>query len=467
MNRSARRIASTLAALSLAIGGAGVATPAEAGPHTRTTPQTSADGRFLIVADPAAGALYVYPANGSELVGQLSGVSLSTHPGTTTLPDGRIAFVDDTAAKVRFLKISAAGQPRIVKSVDIPTTTTWQHAAWTAVDPTYRFMAISSSYEDATTQTVTVVDLRDYSTHQISVPLREVNGEFQEVQVYLAGEPEQLVVTVGNRFESYSLRSILRGAPARVTGTAPLRYLTHGPVVAPDGSTVYSTTEDGFDSARVRTQREWRATGANDRLGRTRAINYTADPTANAGLLQDYRPRLAYDSKTVFGAVSTTPAPNADPAAWATVQNYLHTVDLAQTRSSVHPLAPGIISRSAISSRLAVYSQIGGSGDRLLLLNAQARQGRFGKVLARIALPRLSHGPQAGTPTTGTETRTVAVTQRGDLAYVSAGGDGTVSVADTRTRKVVRTLKTPSSLTGGGYLLTYTPGAEQVDLIGR
>lgn len=467
MKRRARRTASCLAALSLAAGGATITTSAEAVPTTGTASHTSADGRFLIVTDPAASAIYVYPATGDQLVGQLNGVSLSSHAGTVTLPDGRIAFVDDTAGKVRFLKISASGQPRIVSSVDLPSTTTWEHSAWTAVDPTYSYFAVSSSYEGASDQTVTVVDLHDYSTHQISVPLREVNGDFQEVQVYLAGKPRQLVVTVGNRFRSYSLRSILRDGPGRVTGSAPLRYLTHGPVVSPDGSRVYSTTEDGFDSARVKTQRQWQATGADDRLGETRQVNYTADPTANAGLLQNYRPRLAYDAQTVFGAVSATPQEDADPTVWATVRNYLHITNLQQTRSSVHPLAKGIISRSAISTRLAVYSQIGASGDRLLLLNAKAREGRFGQVLARIPLPRLSNGPRAGSPTTGTETRTVAVTRRGDLAYASAGGDGKVSVADTRTRRIVRTLTTPSSLTGGGYLLTYTPGAKQVDLIGR
>lgn len=470
MNHSPRRTASLLTALSLAAGGSAVATaPAGATPttSTATTSQVSSDGRFLVVADPAASAIYVYPAHGTSMTGKLTGINLSTHAGTVTLPDGRIALVDDAAGRVRFLKISDTGQPRIVSSLDIPTTTEWEGASWMAVDPTYSYLAVSSGYEGVSAQTVTVVDLNDYSVHQITVPLREVNGDYQEVQVYLAGKPRQLVVTVGNRFRSYSLRSILDGGPGRVTGQASLRYLTHGPVVSPDGRTVYSTTEDGFDSARLKTQRQWRATGADDRLGRTRSIDYTDDPTQNAGLLQNYRPRLAYDGRTVFGAVGTTPPADADPAAWATVQNYLHTVNLRQTRSTVHKLAKGVLSRSAISTRFAVYSTIGATKDRLLLLNARAGEGRFGKVLARIRLPRLSNGPQAGTPTTGTETRTVAVTRRGDLAYVTAGGDGEVSVADTKTHRVVRTLTTPTGLTGGGYLLTYTPGAKQVDLIGR
>ena len=469
MNHRLRRTASLFTVLSLAAGGAAVAAPAGAMPSTSTSTSSkvSSDGRFLIVADPAASAVYVYSADGTSMTGQLTGVDLSTHAGTVTLPDGRIALVDDAAGKVRLLEVSRTGTPTIVASVDIPTETAWEGASWMAVDPTYSYLAVSSGYEGVGEQTVTVVDLDDYSVHQISVPLREVNGEYQEVQVYLAGKPRQLVVTAGNHFRSYSLRSILDGGPGRVTGHARLRFLSHGPVVSPDGRTVYSTTEDGFDSARLKTQRQWRATGADDRLGKTRSIDYTADPTRNASLLQNYRPRLAYDGRTVFGAVGTTPATDADPAAWATVQNYLHTVDLQQTRSTVRTLAKGIVSRSAISTRIAVYATIGATKDRLLLLDAKAGRRGFGTVIGRIRLPRLSNGPRAGTPTTGTETRSVAATRRGDLAYVSAGGDGKVAVADTRTRRIVRTITTPTSLTGGGYLLTYTPGAKQVDLIGR
>lgn len=416
MNRPMKSFALCLAAATVATG-VGAASPAQARPGGSSTHTSSADGRYVVVADPAASALYVYSANGKSLTGKLTGVELGSHAGTTTLPDGRIVFVDDVAAKVRFLTISKAGKPRIVKSVAIPSATTWERAAWMSVDPSFSYLAFSSDYEDVAAQDVTIVDLDDYATDQISVPLNKIDGAIQETQVYFAGKPRQLVVSVGNEFRSYSLASILEGGPGKVTGTADLGYYTHGPVLSPDGRTVYSTTADGFDSARLKSQQEWKNTGSSDRLGTTRHIAYTPNAANNAKLQQDYRPRLAFDGKTVFGSL-TPNTTGADPNKWASVQTYEHVVDLDQTRSVVRPLATGVLSRSAVSKPYAVFSQVGASADNLLVLNASSH-GTFGKVLARVRLAKMSNGPKAGEPTKGKEARSVAITYRGDLAYVS------------------------------------------------
>lgn len=203
MSRSLHVLASGLVAALMSTG-ITATTPAQAHTHHPSAPSPTAthDGRFVVVADPAASTLYVYPANGHQLTGKLTGVTLGTHAGTITLPDGRLALVDDTAGMVRFLRISAAGVPRIVRSLIIPTAATWARAAWMSVDRNFSYLAFSSDYEGTVEQTVTVVALDDYSVHQISVPLNKIDGGYQEAQVYLAGRPLQIVVTVGNEFRA-------------------------------------------------------------------------------------------------------------------------------------------------------------------------------------------------------------------------------------------------------------------------
>ena len=46
---------------------------------------------------------------------------------------------------------------------------------------------------------------------------------------------------------------------------------------------------------------------------------------------------------------------------------------------------------------------------------------------------------------------------------MSHGGEGKVSVIDTEARAVVRTLETPTTLAGGGYLVAGQRGVQPVD----
>ena len=51
----------------------------------------------LIVADPAAHALYAYGLPDLELEASLDGVEMNTHAGFLPLPDGRLLLIDDAA----------------------------------------------------------------------------------------------------------------------------------------------------------------------------------------------------------------------------------------------------------------------------------------------------------------------------------------------------------------------------------
>jgi len=55
----------------------------------------------------------------------------------------------------------------------------------------------------------------------------------------------------------------------------------------------------------------------------------------------------------------------------------------------------------------------------------------------------------------------------GRWAFVTHGGDGKVSMIDTRTMKVEKQLTLPTPLNYGGYLLGVEAGATLNDTVGR
>lgn len=408
-----------------------------------------AAAEYLLVADPDADAVHVYRARDLRRTGSLDDQDLATHAGTVQLPDGRVIFIDDEAAQVKALRIDDRGRPRIVDSVAIPGD--WEAASWAAVDAGLRYFAFSGE-GDGRTAPVSVVDLRTFTIDQIQLPLApDSSGDVAETQVYLAGRPLQLVVTTGGQFRSLPLAPILRGQRPDVRSTAPVGNDTHGPVVARAGDAVYSTTSDGFDGARI----------TGDRLRAPRSVAYSS----SRNIVHSYRPRLAADRRTVWGAAAEDAG--LAPEQWADTRNHVHLVDLVTFRSRLVRLPDGLTSRLALSRRYAAVSTIHPDGDALTLLDSDRSSPTYRRIVGTVALPSADGGPVAGTPAAGTQGHFVTLNASGSRAYVSNGGDGEITVVATGRRRVVDRIDTPTPLKGGGYLTVVKAGTPLNDLIAR
>ncbi|MGY0063801.1 hypothetical protein ACWY4P_46275 [Streptomyces sp. LZ34] len=123
--------------------------------------------------------------------------------------------------------------------------------------------------------------------------------------------------------------------------------------------------------------------------------------------------------------------------------------------------------RFALSKPYALFFAIHPDGDAAYLLDVNPASSTYRRIVGRVPLHPLPHGPQEGKPAAGTQRRSGAITPAGDLAFVSHGGDGLISVIDTRTRRVTKILKTPTPLAAGGYLTTVQPKTRLTDLIAR
>ena len=414
----------------------------------------AASGRseFLLVADPAGQTVTTFRTSDLHRTGELDGVAVGGHVGTLQLPDGRLIAVDDAHARVLALRVTRQGRPQVVQSVPIPSTRTWERAAWGAADASLRYFAFTSDFSDSSSQLVTVVDLKTFHLSQLELPLTATStGGYAEAQVYLAGRPLQVVVTTGGAFTAYPLRDVLRGRHPAPSSSAPLGANNHGPVVSPDGKAVFSTTADGFDGASL--------TGST--LTRPRSVAYS--PTRD--VVQNYRPKLAADGRTVWGAVAEDTG--LAPQDWADTRNDVNIIDTATFRSSLVRLPDGLTSQLALSARYGAVSTTSPDGDALTLLDTDRRSATYRRVVGTVALPSATGGPVAGQPSAGTQGHTVAIAPRGNRVFVSNGGDGEISVVDSSRRRLVATISTPTGLVGGGYLTVVQPGATRTDLIAR
>ncbi len=435
-----RRVLVALVALAFALV-PGLTSPATAAPRHQ---------QYLVVADPAAESLHVYRTSDLKHTGSLDDIGISGHAGTVRLPDGRLIVIDDTHGRVDAIDVSSKGRPRIVDSVDIPGEE-WEGATWAATDRKQRYLVFAGEGDDATSP-ISVVDLTTFDIHQIQVPVApDATGNVAETQVYLAGRPLQLVYTTGGQFHTVPLADVLAGHEPKVTSTAPVGPSTHGPVVARNGNAVFSTTATGFDGARLG--------GAT--LTNPRTVPYSSTRT----LVHNYRPRMASDERNVWGAVAENTG--LTPEQWADTRNDVDIIDSVGFTSRLVRLPDGVISRLAISDTYAAVSTIHPDGDVLTLLDASAGSAGYGRIVGTVALSPSTGGPVAGSPTTGTEPHFVTLDPQGKQAFVTNGGDGKLTVVDTKTRQVTKTIDTPTPLTGGGYLTVVDKDAPVHDLIAR
>lgn len=408
-----------------------------------TVPAARADHRagherFLLVADTAAETLLVYRTSDQRLTGRLDDVVLGAHAGAIVLSDGRVVFTDDKHGRVLQVRITRRGRPRIVGATKIPGDE-WDGAAWAAVDHNQRFYAVTAD------DSATVVDLETHEATRLAVQREpEPDGSLSELHPYLAGDPLQLVLTTGGKFAAYDLGDVLDDGQAAPTSTAPLAPGPHGPVLARDGSRVYATNNDGLGSAAL----------DGSQLTAPEQVSYSDD----VEVVRSSRPRLSVDGRTIIGAAPTAVTPALAPEAWAQTQNVVSTFDLRRGTSSLFPLANGIVGRSAISERYALFYAIRPEGDAAFLFDVDPWSPTYRTITHKIPLPPLTRGPVPGKAPAGTERRFGTLTPAGDRTYLTQGGDRAILVIDTATGTIRSKIRTPTPLNGGGYLVTVRKG---------
>lgn len=425
--------------------------PLQAGPMN--TGAKAVTGNYLLVADTSAHELYVFDISTMQMTGQLNDIQLAAHMGTVTVPDGRILMVDDLHVEFLALRIDTSGKPVIVGRAKIPAALPWNRAAWGSLDPGIRYFAFSSDAENSAVQTVTVVNLADYTVSQVEVPLNQnSNGAYEELHVYLAGNPLNLFVTTGEQVRAYALSNVLNGSLGTPLSVQAIPINSHGPGIQHGTQRLYSATNDGFAVLDI--------TGGQMQTARVVSWN-----VGNVTASQDFRPRLSFDGGYIYGAVTRTPAPPASQ--WADTQNFIHAVDLRTERARLISLAPGSVGRFSLSGSYALFWNIHPSGDHAFLLDINPSSPAFQQIVSVVPLAKLSNGPIAGQPTTGKESRAGTITPDGRWAFVSQGGDGAVSVIDTSSGRVAAMLSTPTSLSSGGYLVAVQPGTPTFDTHAR
>ncbi|WP_067478942.1 hypothetical protein [Actinomadura hibisca] len=406
---------------------------------------SQATGSRLVVADAAAGKVYVYSVPGHRRIATISGRTFADHAGLLPLKDGRVVFVDEAARQL--VALQTQGAPRVVGTAPLPEGEVTHLAA----DPAGRHVVVAAAEEHDHEEgehgeeepkhghgTLTAVDLATY---------RASTG------VIHTGHPG-VVVGAGtvvhrnddeNTFESYRLSDVLaaNGAHITPTGSVPIGAAGHGEAYA--GGTVIGATDDGLDTAKL----------SGGTLAKSRTIAW---PSTGRG----YYLRLTGDGRlvTTFGS--------ADKAAdWTTWRHKAFVADPATGRTRAPALGTGFLFRHSVSDRTAGYVLQRPDADQVSFVNVRPGTAGFGAVTSRVTLPRLPGGPVAGTSPWEGQFRRIAQDPSGALAYVTGGGTGKISVISPDLGRVVSTITTPSTLDGGGALTVVTPGRDDADKVGR
>lgn len=423
---------------------------------------TTSGGRFLLVADPIARAVYVYDVPGLTLTGRLDDLGLGVpgtganaglgspiHSGTVVLPEGRILAIDDVAQEIIEIQIDDHGEPRIVNRVAAVAP---GNGAWSVVDPAHRYFAVSSSTEDETTGLVNLIDLDTFENTVLEFPLTVA----EEVHPYLAGDPVTLAVSVGGRMQTYPVADLL-GGERTPTSDVAVGLGGHGQFVSSATSTWGVTTAGGLEVVDVVCTA---GTCAEPTAGSRTLVPWDVDGLAGS---QNFRPRLANDGASVLGVLGVAPE---DPALWADTRQDVHVVDLKGRTAVRFTIGQGLAPRFAISDSVAVLATVHPDGDLVHLLDVRTDSATYAEIVGEVKLTPMLNGPVAGEPTAGRERRFLAVTPDGHHAFASHGGAGMVSMIDTDDLSVTE-FAVPSPLSGGGYLVGIDLDFDTVDLVGR
>jgi hypothetical protein len=103
-------------------------------------------------------------------------------------------------------------------------------------------------------------------------------------------------------------------------------------------------------------------------------------------LVQNYRPRLSQDGRTLYGPISQDQ--ELRPEQWAQTQNRLHTLDLRSEAARTAPLLTGIVGRSAQSTPYALFPVIGARQDTAAFVGVDRSSPQFRSVVRRSGCSR-------------------------------------------------------------------------------
>lgn len=419
-------------------------------------PALAQDGpaSHLLVGDTAADRLYVYSVPEFDLVADLAGIRVGSHSGIIALPDGRALIPDEIAKQLVVLQLSDDAAPAVVARVPMPIFLE-NIQVWSAVDPRLEHYLSISNDDDSSVGVLTIVDLRTYEPRQIKIE----GGEGGEMHVVAGGDPAMVFLHLTDRVDVYPLAALID----EETGQASILDGEIAPVAT------FPVGEGGHSDSFSVTAGKW--TGSTlrgleiatlDANGVSGAATLPWDADGLSGG-RNARQRLTPDGAFEFGPLNAS----LPPEQWADVKVDLHWVDLTDETVTRIPLAGGVVGRGGVSQLYAVYANVHPEGDFVNLVDVDSDSPTFQEVVARIALDPLSNGPVAGSPTAGRQARHSGITPDGAFAFVSHGGEGKISVIDTASRSVIETIVTPTSLSGGGYLIGTTLGAPILELAGR
>lgn len=411
---------------------------------SQATPIVAGDGRFLLVADPAAADVSFYSLPDLKLTGSLPGVSLDKHGGVISLADGRTIFGDTAAQELVAVTIDAEGVPAISQRVP---ASFGGGLAWASINADARYFVATAGVDDSLTRYLNIVDLATFTNTTIELEA----AEDEELEAWIAGDPAQVFLAVGGRVDAYGLDELIAGAEAPVSSVS-IELGSHGPVADAARDRLLISTAAGFEVVN---------TGVNP-ITHESLIPWDVDGFAGG---QNYRPRLGWDGVHVLGVLTPTPE---TPEAWADVEVSAHIANLADISAMRVSLGHGLwTGRWGISTPYALFAGYDEAGGTVALFDVDPESATFGAIAASIEIEKPTMAAVAGTPAAGAEGYLTAITHDGSLGFVVLGGDGQILVIDTANAEVSATITTTGPLTGAGYITVIEPGVAPVDLVAR
>lgn len=313
-----------------------------------------------------------------------------------------------------------------------------------------------------TTEFVNLIDLKTFKNTRFEVTL---NDPAEDLHPFLGGRPQggrprTLFLATGGQVQAFRVADVLNGLPNTPTSTIGIGAGSHGQFISPATNTLGITTAAGLDviacgpfcsSLRSRATVSWDANGLTGGQG--------------------FRPRLAFDGGHVLNSIGLYPD---DPAAWPDARQELHVTNLRRKRARRIFVGNGTSQRgfaeAPTSSRYLAYLLVHPNpdprGDELKLIDVRPKSRNYLDIAGTAKLEQMTNGPVAGMSMEGKEQRFAALTPDGRYAFATHGGDGKVSMVNTRTRSVTQ-FSVPTALRGGGYVTALELGFKPVDLMGR